>query len=108
MPRTADRTLFAAHRALARALARLAPIYRQRLVAVVGRALADDMSSGALELIGMLDAAELSQAHRLAIAAREQREAALIERQLARWFVAVKAFSRRLTSPVWRRLTRNT
>jgi len=78
------------------------------MVAAVGRALADNMSSGALKLIGILNAAELGQAHRLAIAARKQREAALIERRLARWFVAAKAFSRRLTSAVWRRLTRNT
>jgi hypothetical protein len=96
MPRTADKKVFEAHRALARALARLAPIYRQRIVAAVGRALADDTSNGALELIGILNGAELRRAHQIAAAARDRCEAAPIERRLARLVVFVTAIARRI------------
>jgi hypothetical protein len=89
-------------------LARLAPIYRRRIVAAVGRALADDTSNGALRLIGILDTAELRRAHQLAVEIRMQREAAMIEQRRPRWRLAVTAFYGRVVGVVQRRISRNT
>jgi len=108
MPQTARKEIFATYRALARALARLKPTYRQRMVAAVGRALADETSSGALALIGVLGAAELKRAHQMAVKIRVQREAAMIEQRQPRWRVAITAFIRRVVGVVRRRISRNT
>jgi hypothetical protein len=66
MPRSADKRLFAAHRALANALARLAPVYRRRALSQVALALARGRRASAMELVQLLEPDELVEAGRMA------------------------------------------
>lgn len=91
--------------ALARALERLAPFYRERMVLALARALAGDGKKTGLEYLDILDAGEIERAHRLAAARRARRDAALFERRLARRIAAVKTLLRRLLGPGRRRNT---
>jgi len=86
------------YRALAGALGRLVPVYRERIVAALARALADGSPAVAPELLQLLDGKDISRAHRLAMASRQRQEVASIERRLARGFAAIKTLARRLVS----------
>jgi hypothetical protein len=94
-----------ANRALACALERLAPFYRERMVGALALALADGSTGARLEYLRVLDAGEIEHAHRIAAATRARRDAALFERRLARQLAAVKRLAHRLVGLVRRRNT---
>lgn len=91
--------------ALARALERLAPFYRERMVVALARALADGGLKPGLEYLDNLDAGEIKRAHRLAAALRTRRDVALFERRLARRIAVVMTLVRRIGSAIRRRTT---
>jgi CRP-like cAMP-binding protein len=91
-----------AHRALACALERLAPFYRERMVFALARALADRSTGARVEHLRVLDAGEIERAHRFSAAMRARRDAALFERRLARQLAAVKKLALRLVGFVRR------
>lgn len=75
---------FAAYRALARALARLAPVYRRQAVAVAARALADGNIEEARELRPLLNDADLARASAAAARIRQDRDVATFDRAIMR------------------------
>lgn len=71
------------HRALVCALERLVPFYRERMVLMLARALADGRKKDRREYLGVLDADEIERAHRLAVDIRARRNGISFERRVA-------------------------
>jgi hypothetical protein len=91
-----------AHRALACALERLAPFYRERTVSALAQAFADDadIRRADREYLDILDASDIKRAHRLALAMQARRDAAHFERRLARRVATIKMLVRRLAKRI--------
>lgn len=83
MPRSADRQLFAAHRALARALERMAPLHRKKCVSALARALVDNDRKTIGAMVRLLGPADIARAHREARDLDRQDYAASIVRGAA-------------------------
>lgn len=96
LPAGADRRLFVTYRALAAALERLRPIYRERMVLALAQALADGDAKVVRRCLKVLRASEVERAHHKAAGLRRAREGLAIERKLARVLAAVMALLRRL------------
>jgi hypothetical protein len=85
---------FAAYRALARALARLAPFYRDRAIAALAKALADGRSSTASELRPLLSDEELARACAMAVRIQRARDATAFDLAVLRLKTAVVSCAR--------------
>lgn len=97
MPRTADKTAFATHRALAVALERLAPVHRRQIV----KAAADRLTNGGRVpalWVALLDAAELAQAYRLAARHRERRQISQMMTAIATTLCRLRGVGHRLVA----------
>lgn len=92
-----------AHRALACALERLAPVYRERMVSALARALADDDEEAGLEYLSVLDAGEIRRAHRLAMTVKARRDVALSEHRSARRMARIETVLSRLANLIRRK-----
>lgn len=86
--------IFATHRALASALAELAPVYRERAVETVAGALTEGRREPLVALRSVLDDVDLARARLQASRLRRARDVAIFDRAVRRGKVAVVSFSR--------------
>lgn len=91
MPETYD-----AYRALARALARLAPVYRQRMLDAAARALADGDGKAARRFSAHLDDADRARARAAAAQIAGDRDVAVFDDAIRRSKAAIVRCVRRL------------
>ena len=105
----ARRHIFATHRALARALAQMAPDYTQKVTAMVAKALAEGDSNAVAALRHLLSDAEFSRACARAVAIQQEGDIALFDRYSRHCKMALGSCCRKVCNLVisvrnWRRV----
>ena len=105
----ARRHIFATHRALARALAQMAPVYADQLTTMVAKALAEGDSNAVAALRHLLSDADYARACARAVAVRQERDIALFDRYSRRCKITLVSCCRKVFKLVasarsWRRV----
>lgn len=106
MPCRADPKLFAAHRALARALERMQPLQRKRCISELARALAGNDRKTIGAMVKLLGPADIARAHREARELDRKADATSIVQGAAKLIGALRRIGNMMVWPMIAIITR--